>query len=476
MAGGLRRTKIVCTVGPASASVPVLRALSEAGMNVARLNYSHGDRDWHRQCYEMVRQVERTSGRPISVLQDLSGPKLRIGRLPEEGLPLTTGQLCRLRQAEEAAGGDPPVIPVPLPELFRSLKPGHEIFLDDGLIQLQVVERLGDEIVCEVLFGGCLTGRKGLAAPSTPIEIAALTEKDLDDLDAGLALGVDWVAVSFVRKASDFLPVRRALQAAGSGAGLIAKIERPEAVDNIEEILQAADGLMVARGDLGVEMPLEQVPIIQKQLIRRCYSSGKPVITATQMLESMTHSPRPTRAEVTDVANAIVDGTSAVMLSGETAVGAYPERTVKMMASIADHTEKHLDYRRLVREAVRRDASSITDAISQGVLEIAMDLNAAAILCSTTSGFTPRMVSRLRPPMPIIAATARISTFRRLPLIWGVHPLLVAATTSTDEMLQATVRGALEAGWITKGQTVVITSGVPVGTPGHTNLIKVETV
>lgn len=450
--------------------------MAEAGMSVARLNYSHGSREWHGTCFETLRRVERTLGHPVAVLQDLSGPKLRIGRLPEGGVTLVTGQPAILRLLDEVDELTPPVIPVPLPELYAALQPGHEIFLDDGLLQLIVRERRGDGVECEVMFGGTLTGRKGIAAPSTPIEIDALTDKDLDDLQAGLALGVDWVAVSFVRTAQDLRPVRAALQAAGSGAGLIAKVERPEAVENIREILDVVDGLMIARGDLGVEMPLPQVPIIQKQLIRQCYGAGKPVITATQMLESMSASPRPTRAEVSDVANAIIDGTSAVMLSGETAVGQYPVRTVQMMAAIADYTEQHLDYRKLVKEKTQERATSITDAISQGVVEIAMDLDASAILCSTTSGFTPRMVSRLRPPMPIIAATARTATYRRLPLIWGVQPLLVAATTNTDEMLQATVRGALEAGWIKKGQTVVITSGVPVGTPGHTNLIKVETV
>jgi pyruvate kinase len=282
--------------------------------------------------------------------------------------------------------------------------------------------------------------------------------------------------VSFVRRADDLAPVREAILRTGSSAQIIAKIEKPEAVQAIDEILDAADGLMVARGDLGVEMPLQQVPIIQKDLIRRCYGKGKPVITATQMLESMTRAPRPTRAEVSDVANAIVDGTSAVMLSGETAMGEFPLEAVRMMASIAEHTEANLDYEEFAKARIQSAAVSITDAISQGTVEIAHDLGAAAILCSTSSGYTARMVSRLRPYMPIIAATARPETYRRLALIWGVRPLLVPATTSTDEMLAATVRGAREAGWIHVGDTVVITSGVPVGTPGHTNLIKVQTV
>ncbi|MCC2668027.1 MAG: pyk, partial [Armatimonadetes bacterium] len=292
----------------------------------------------------------------------------------------------------------------------------------------------------------------------------------------GLALGMDWIAVSFVRRASDLEPVRAVARRRGSDVKVIAKIEKPEAVENLEEIIAAADGLMVARGDLGVEMPLYKVPVIQKELIRQCVCRGKPVITATQMLESMTRSPRPTRAEVSDVANAIFDGTSAVMLSGETAVGDNPVLAVSTMASIARFTEQHLDYNGLLTESLRSPVESITDAISQGVAEIARDLQVAAILCSTTSGHTARMVSRTRPQMPIIAATANERTYHRLALIWGVRPLLVSATTNTDEMLTATVKGALDAGWIQTGQTVVITSGVPVGTPGHTNLIKVQQV
>jgi pyruvate kinase len=360
--------------------------------------------------------------------------------------------------------------------LILALEPGHHVFLDDGQIELLIIDEKDSEVTCEVLHGGVLLSRKGITAPSAPFQIAALTTKDYLDLDFGLKLGVDWIAVSFVRRASDLEPVRAASRKAGLDVGVIAKIEKPEAVEAIGEIIEAADGLMVARGDLGVEMPVYQVPVIQKDLIRRCVAQGKPVITATQMLESMTRSPQPTRAEVSDVANAIMDGTSAVMLSGETAIGEHPLATVTMMASIAEWTETHLEYRRFLDQGLSTAAAGITDAISQGAAEIASDLGAAAILCSTTSGHTPRMVSRMRPRMPIIAATANLRAYHRLPLIWGVRPLLVSPTTNTDEMLAATVRGALDAGWIQPGQTVVIVSGVPVGTPGHTNLIKVQRV
>jgi pyruvate kinase len=444
-------------------------------MDVARFNFSHGSHEWHAERFRILRSLEPELGRPLAALQDLSGPKLRIGDLPADGVELIQGSRCRL-STEEFEPGDEPRIPVPIPELVSLLAPGNSVFLDDGQIELSVIDERADEVLCQVQHGGTLRSRKGIAAPAVPFQIASLTSKDYKDLEFGLALGMDWIAVSFVRRASDLEPVRAVARRRGSDVKVIAKIEKPEAVENLEEIIAAADGLMVARGDLGVEMPLYKVPVIQKELIRQCVCRGKPVITATQMLESMTRSPRPTRAEVSDVANAIFDGTSAVMLSGETAVGDNPVLAVSTMASIARFTEQHLDYNGLLTESLRSPVESITDAISQGVAEIARDLQVAAILCSTTSGHTARMVSRTRPQMPIIAATANERTYHRLALIWGVRPLLVSATTNTDEMLTATVKGALDAGWIQTGQTVVITSGVPVGTPGHTNLIKVQQV
>ena len=471
----MRRTKIVCTLGPATADHPRLRDLALAGMDVARLNFSHGEYEWHAARFSLVRQLAEELGRPISVLQDLSGPKLRIGDLPPSGIHLLEEQLCVLTE-QPCDPTRPERISVPIPELLSALRPDHRVWLDDGQIEMLVLDTAGSDVHCKVEHGGLLLSRKGITAPSVPFEIATLTPKDLRDLAFGLELGVDWIAVSFVRRAADLEPVRRAIEEAGSSAQIIAKIEKPEAVEAIDEILAAADGIMVARGDLGVEMPLYRVPVIQKDLICRSYRRGKPVITATQMLESMTRSPRPTRAEVSDVANAIMDGTSAVMLSGETAIGEFPVDAVAMMASIAIHTEANLDYTRLRTEGIHTPADSITDAISQGVVEIAGDLGAAAILCSTSSGHTARMVARLRPAMPIVAATANQATYRRLPLIWGVRPLLVPETTSTDEMLERTVDGALKAGWIRTGQTVVITMGVPIGVPGSTNLIKVQQV
>jgi len=471
----MRRTKIVCTLGPATDTRERLLDVACAGMDVARLNFSHGSHESHGKRFETVRSLEAELGRPISILQDLSGPKLRIGELPPNGVELRTGQRCSL-STEEFAAGPPPRIPVPIPELISALNPGHRIFLDDGQIELLVVEEHADGVLCEIGHGGILMPRKGISAPTVPFAIPALTPKDMKDLEFGLKLGVDWVAVSFVRRASDLQPVRATAQRLGLDVRIIPKIEKPEALDAIDEIIDASDGLMVARGDLGVEMPLYKVPVIQKDLIRRCERQGKPVITATQMLESMTRSPRPTRAEASDVANAVMDGTSALMLSGETAMGDYPVQTVATMAAIAEYTELNLDYRRLLEESIRDVASTITDAISQGVAQIAHDLQVSAILCSTTSGHTARMVARMNPRMPIIAATANQQTYHRLPLLRGVCPLLVPPTTDTDQMLAATVRGALDAGWIRTGDTVVITLGVPVGTAGSTNLIKVQQV
>jgi pyruvate kinase len=471
----LRRTKIVCTIGPASESRERQLEMARAGMDVARLNFSHGSHDWHAAMFQSLRAAADELDRPLSVLQDLTGPKLRIGEIPPPGLDLDPGDRCLLSTSAFDAGSIPR-IQVPIPELLAALQPGHHVFLDDGQIELLVTDRRDPDVVCEVQHGGRLCARKGISAPSVPFAIPALTPKDLRDLDLGLQLGVDWVAVSFVRRASDLDPVQAAIRQAGSGAQIVAKVEQPEAVEAIDEVLDASDAIMVARGDLGVEMPLHQVPMIQKDLICRANAKGKPVITATQMLESMTHSARPTRAEVSDVANAIIDGTGAVMLSGETAMGENPVQVVKTMDAIAGFTESKLDYHELLREGVRAPAGGITDAICQGVAEIAHDLQVAAILCSTTSGYTARMVARMRPQMPIIAATASQATYRGLPLIWGVRPLLVAPTTNTDEMLAATVQRALDAGWICSGDTVVITMGSPVGSPGHTNLIKVQTV
>ncbi len=471
----MKRTKIVCTIGPASASRERLLSLAQAGMDVARLNFSHGTHAWHGERIALVRELERELGRPFSVLQDLCGPKLRVGELPRRGVELRRGEECLL-SCDAYEPGPPPRIPVPLPGLLAALASGGTVYMDDAQIEMEVLECGSGEVRCRVRHGGTLLSRKGVTAPGAAFQIDALTDKDLRDVAFGLSSGVDWIAVSFVRSATDLNPVREAIASAGTGASIIAKIEKPEAVANLDEILDATDAVMVARGDLGVETPLYQVPVLQKEIIRRCNARGKPVITATQMLESMIHAPRPTRAEVSDVANAIYDGTSAVMLSGETAMGDFPVRAVETMAAIAEYTEAHLPYERMLGEALSVVAKDRMAAISQGVAEIACDLNARAILCSTTSGETARRFAQVRSRIPIIAATHREDTYRRLPLFWGVRPLLVPATTNTDERMAAVIRGAVTAGWIQAGETVVIAIGSTVGTPGHTNTFRVETI
>lgn len=471
----MKRTKIVCTIGPSTASPEQLQALALAGMDVVRLNFSHGSHEWHGERIAAVRVLEEQLQRPIAILQDLCGPKLRIGEMPPEGIRLRFGYDCVLHDGPFAEG--PPIhIPLPIPELLRALQPGHLIYLDDAQIELVVKERVGQNVVCTVRNGGVLLSRKGINAPKVPFEISALTPKDLDDAAFGLRQGVDWMAVSFVRRPEDLLPVRELIDQAGQGTRLMAKIEEPEAVLALDQILGVVDAVMVARGDLGVSLPLHEVPVAQKEIIRKANALGKPVITATQMLESMIRSPRPTRAEVSDVANAIFDGTDAVMLSGETAMGEFPVEAVSVMAAVATHTEAYLPYDMRHRAALNARATSVAGAVSQGVAEIATDLDAAAILCSTTSGETARLLSQMRPQMPIIAATADLRTYRRLPLLWGVQPLLVPPTTSTDERMDSAVAGAVQAGWLKPGQRIVIVLGAPVGTPGHTNTFRVHTV
>jgi pyruvate kinase len=472
----MRRTKIVCTIGPVTAAKDRLAELFQAGMNVARLNFSHGTHEWHRERIHLLREIEAEQRCPIAVLQDLCGPKLRIGEVPKEGIELLVGRECVLSTEPFAPGPPSPRIPIPLPGLIAALQPGGLVYMNDAQIELEVMDRRDDGVLCRVRHGGTLFSHKGVNAPGASFQINALTEKDVRDAAFGIAEGVDYIGISFVRQASDLAPVRSLIEQADAKTRIIAKIEKPEALANLESILAAADGLMVARGDLGVEVPLHQVPILQKQIIHSAGAVGKPVITATQMLESMIKSPRPTRAEVSDVANAIFDGTSAVMLSGETALGDFPIESVRVMAATAEFAEAHLPYERLLREAVDARATSPTEAISQGVAEIAAEVGAAAIICSTFSGETARQFARMRLALPIIAATHRSSTYRQLALLWGVRPLLVAETTNPDERIAAMVQSAQAAGWIKPGQTVAIASGTKVGTAGGTNSFRLQSV
>jgi len=471
----MRRTKIVCTIGPASRSPEALRQLIQAGMNVARLNFSHSSHAQHAEVIASLRQLSQELNTPIALLQDLSGPKVRVGDIAGEGVLLKPGQEITLTLDE--VPGDAHQINLPVPEIFEAVRIGTHLMLDDGLLEFRVKSKRDDALVCEVVVGGLLTSHKGVNVPGISLPIAAVTDKDLDDLRFGIAQKVDYIAASFVRTASDIAVLRGVCEAAKAKIPLIAKIEKHEAISNIDAIMEAVDGIMVARGDLGVEVPIEEVPIIQKMLIHKANRAGKPVITATQMLDSMIRNPRPTRAEVTDVANAIFDGTDAVMLSGETAVGAYPFDAVAMMAKIATHTESSLDYGKILDEKMRFDTGhSITGAIGQATCDIAHDLDVRAILTASATGGTARVVSRYRPRAPIICATNRQETYNRLALVWGVHPIVVEIVGDSDSLMQATLDAAEKTGLVKENDVVVLTGGVPVGRPGSTNFIKVHRI
>jgi pyruvate kinase len=471
----MRCTKIVCTIGPATSSDERLRALIEAGMDVARLNFSHGSHESHSQVILRIRRLSAEMDKPVAILQDLCGPKLRLGLLPEQGITLEPKQEVRFVLAEQ--GQDAQSIPLPSSTLFALVRPNERILIDDGRVETVVTQRDLNVIQAVVRIGGTISSRKGVNLPDTRLPVTSVTERDLEDLRFGIQQGVDWVAISFVREPEDLQPVRYTVEAAGADIRLIAKIEKREAVENFDKILEAADGIMIARGDLGVEMPIDEVPLIQKEIITRCNRAGKPVITATQMLESMISAPHPTRAEATDVANSILDGTDAVMLSGETAVGAYPVEAVNMMHRIAVQTERALKEGVVVLPSQPVAGSlSITEAVAEAVCHIAYDINARAIICATTSGSTARLVSKYRPKTPIVAFTPLESTYRQLALSWGVQPRLIPQVHTMEEMLQTAVNTAVEMGLAGDGDKVVITAGVPIGVPGNTNLIKVHTI
>ncbi|HZO91208.1 MAG TPA: pyruvate kinase [Chthonomonadaceae bacterium] len=476
------RTKIVCTIGPASSPRAVLEKLLRAGMDVARLNFSHGTHEEHARVIASLRDLAQRMGKPLAILQDLSGPKVRLGAFGVPSVTLKRGQEVGFAAENvEASDGAGPVLPLSVPELLTALKPGNTLLLDDGKIALRVVRTEGEPhdprriVWARCLVGGELKPHKGVTAPGVHIAVPAVTEKDKDDLRFGLAQGVDWVAASYVRCAADLEPLREIMAQAGRCVPLIAKIEKREAVRNLDSILEAVDGIMVARGDLGVEMPFDEVPLVQKRLIGKCNRAGKPVITATQMLESMIQNSRPTRAEATDVANAILDGTDAVMLSGETAVGQFPVEAVRTMARIAHRAEEAL-FHKAEYDRLLQPANNVTEVVARASGQIACDLDARAILCATTSGGTARMVAKYRPNVPILGVTTTETTYRQLALIWGVDPVLIGPVADTDTMLLATIEAAQRQCFVRAGDRVILTAGVPVNNPGTTNLIKVHTV
>ncbi|WP_313996226.1 pyruvate kinase [uncultured Paenibacillus sp.] len=471
----MRKTKIVCTIGPSSESLENTKKLIMAGMNVARLNFSHGDFEEHGNRIKNIRQASKELGKTVAILLDTKGPEIRLGKLAEEPIELVQDDYIVLTTEEIL--GNRNRIPVTYANLPQDVKVGSTILIDDGLIGLTVVDVQGTEIKCRIVNSGPIKSKKGVNVPGVHISLPGITEKDANDIVFGIEQGIDFIAASFVRKASDVLEIRELLERHNaSHIQIISKIENQQGVDNLDEILELSDGLMVARGDLGVEIPAEEVPLVQKTMIEKCNRAGKPVITATQMLDSMQRNPRPTRAEASDVANAIFDGTDAIMLSGETAAGKYPVESVLTMSRIAERAESALHYREIFTKQANAQQTSVTEAISQAVANSALDLNASAIITSTESGYTARMISKYRPKSPIIAVTPVEQVMRKLQLVWGVIPAHGTSASTTDEMFDIAVNGAIGTGLVRLGDTVVITAGVPVGLSGTTNLIKIHTV
>jgi pyruvate kinase len=464
-----RRTKIVATIGPASSSPEQLEAVVEAGANALRLNFSHGTHEDHAERARIVRELEAASGwRTLALIADLQGPKLRIAQLPEP-ITLEKNQEVFVAGADGARDGAIPVAPSVIGDVLQA---GHEILIDDGHIRLRVDDVEAGLARCAVLVGGTITSNKGVNLPGVPVPIPSITRKDVADLAFALELGVDWVALSFVRSGADVRDLRRLIEEAGSSAHIIAKIEKSEAVDNLEEIMTEADAVMVARGDLGVEIGPAAVPLIQKRIILRSLDRGLPVITATQMLESMINSPEPTRAEASDVANAILDGTSAIMLSGETAVGNYPLDAVRTMDQIARAVEPSLGYRHQMPEA--GDEPTIGRSMSNAACDLAEALGAKAILVPTFTGRTASAVARLRPHRPIVGLTHQEHSLRHMALEWGVTPIKIAEANDVEDLWQSSVDAARASGLVEAGDRVVITAGTAVNIPGSTNVIKVD--
>ena len=468
MEGPRRRTKIVATIGPASCSHEYVCLLVEAGVDAVRLNFSHGTQEDHARSAGFARAVQAELGKPLALIADLQGPKLRVGELAEPRT-LVTGEIVVVAGEDVAQEGDLAVAPSVVGAVLR---PGHDVLIDDGLVRLSVESVEGGRARCRVLAGGVVSSHKGVNLPGVPIPIPSLTPKDHDDLHFALSLGVDYVALSFVREAKDLRELREIIDRDGSPARVIAKIEKAEAVEILDEVLEESDAVMVARGDLGVEMGAATVPLLQKRIILRALEAGKPVITATQMLESMIEHTEPTRAEASDVANAILDGTSALMLSGETAIGAHPVEAVRTMDQIARTIEPSMSYRH--QAPVHDDERAIGVAMSNAACDIAETLGAKAIVVPTFSGRTASAVARLRPPLPIIGLSHRQASVQQLALEWGVTPLPFPEAANVEDLWDRAVEAALREGLVEQGDLVVLTAGTAVNMPGSTNMIKVE--
>ena len=471
----MRKTKIVCTIGPASESEEMLRALIKAGMNVARFNFSHGTHEEQKAKFERLISIRRQLNLPIATLLDTKGPEIRLRDFKDGKVELKEGQKFTLTTDEIL--GDASKVSITYKELPEDLTKGSTVLIDDGLIEMTVDEIRGNDIICTVKNGGPLSNHKGVNVPGTNLSMPFISEQDRKDIIFGCDMGFDMIACSFVRTADDIRQVKQILKEHDSHMMIIAKIESVQGVQNLESILDEADGIMVARGDLGVEVPFETVPVLQKQMIKMAEHEGKQVITATQMLESMIHNPRPTRAEAADVANAIYDGTTAIMLSGETAAGAYPIQAVQAMAHIAERTEVDIDYmRRMMRRAVDGSKIDTTTAISHSACTISEDIKADAIITVTMSGFTAARLSRYKPTCPILACTTKSSVACRMNILFDVYPLIIQEEETASQLFDTAIHQARLAGYIKPGDTVVITAGVPLGRSGKTNMVRVETV
>lgn len=469
----MRKTKIICTIGPACENVGTLKEMMKVGMNVARFNFSHGTHEEQQRKLELVKQARKELGTTVATMLDTKGPEIRL--IDIEGGSATLKEGNELILTTEEVMGSEKRVSITYKNLVKDLKPGDTVLIDDGLIELCVEKIVDTEIRCKVVHGGPISNHKGVNVPGVHLTMPYVSQVDLDDVTFGCKLGFDFLAASFVRCKEDILELRKILEEHGSHMQIIAKIENMEGIRNLDEIIEVSDGIMVARGDMGVEIPFSEVPILQKRMIKKAVMAGKHVITATQMLESMIHNPRPTRAEATDVANAIYDGTTGIMLSGESAAGQYPVEAVRTMAELAERTERDIDYKSRMRryEDECSNCDDITQSLSRAVCSIAMEIGAAAIMPVTLSGSTARQVSRYKPDCEIIGCAVKARVCRQMNLYWGVTPLEIAEAENTDELFEIAVETALKKGYIKKGDKVVITAGIPLGVSGKTNMIKV---
>ncbi len=473
-----KRTKIVATIGPTSRSEDIIRQMIRAGMDVARINFSHGDHETHGKAIDDVRRIAAEEEAVVAILCDIQGPKIRIGKIANEPINLAVGDKITLTLDE--ANGENNIVSLPHPEFLRDIKSGMPLLLDDGKLEFIVRSTTGRSLICEVVVPGPLTSRKGVSAPNARLTLSAITDKDREDIEFAVSKNTEYIAMSFVRSEDDIREMRWLLRHLGSNAAIIAKIEKHEALENIEDIIEATDGVMVARGDLGVEIPAEEVPYHQKRIIRLCNQAAKPVITATQMLNSMVDNPRPTRAEASDVYNAILDGTDAIMLSNESASGLYPVRSVETMVNIASIAERNILQPQAApantRQINAEGREAVSDAVSYATSQIAGTLDCKAIVTATLTGYTARRVARERPQTPIVCVTPNDITYRRMALVWGVFPLMVPEFNTIDDMIRVIVRAAYSEKLVDVGDQIVIIAGVPFGIGGQTNFLKIHTV